>query len=105
LQQDENNKCLWIHHWIVLQLIHPHFRPRVGYDFQDAYILHKDNGLNFVHENFSDFIMTTEDEDFHEQYEKTLGCKPPKKLPYGIVWRGTKIDETMTTSQVPKIDL
>jgi len=39
--------------------------------------------------------MTTEDEDFHEQYEKTLGCKPPKKLPYGIVWRGTKIDETM----------
>lgn len=74
-----------------MQLIHPHFRPRVGYDFQD------DNGLNFVHENFSDFIMTTEDEDFHEQYEKTLGCKPPKKLPYGIVWRGTKIDETMTT--------
>ena len=85
-QQDDNNKCLWIHHWIVLQLIHPHFRPRVGYDFEDPYILHKDNGLNFVHENYSDFIMTTEDDEFQ-----------PKKLPYGIVWNGMKIDDTLTT--------
>ena len=96
-QQDDNNKCLWIHHWIVLQLIHPHFRPRAGYDFEDSYILYKDNGLNFVHDNYSDFIMTTDNDAFQEQYLKTLGCKPPKKLPYGIVWKGTKMEDDVTT--------
>jgi hypothetical protein len=26
-----------------------------------------------------------------------LGCKPPKKLPYGIVWKGTKMEDDVTT--------
>jgi hypothetical protein len=89
---DENNKCLWIHHWIVLQFVHPYFHPREGYEFSDSYIPFKDQGLNFVHDNYSEFIMTTSDDDFKEKYVKTLGCSPPKKLPYGIVWKGAKME-------------
>jgi len=53
--------------------------------------------MNFIHDNFSEFIMTTQDDAFEEQYLKTLGCKPPKKLPYGIVWKGTKMEDDVTT--------
>jgi hypothetical protein len=41
--------------------------------------------------------MTTDDDAFQEQYLKTLGCKPPKKLPYGIVWKGTKMEDDIAT--------
>ncbi len=92
LWQDENAKALWIHHWIVLQLVHPYFRPRNGYEFSDSYIPLKDNGLKFIHDNFMDFIMTTNDDEFKDKYEKTLGCSPPKKLPYEIVWKGANIE-------------
>jgi hypothetical protein len=36
--------------------------------------------------------MTTSDDEFKEKYVKTLGCSPPKKLPYGIVWKGAKME-------------
>ncbi len=72
--------------------MHPYFRPRDGYDdFTEPYIPLKDNGLNFIHDNYTDFIMTTNDDKFKEKYVKTLGCSPPKKLPYGIVWKGEKM--------------
>ena len=56
-----------------------------------SYVQLKDNGLNFVHENYEDYIMTTSDEEFKEQYQLSLGCSPPAKLAYGIVWKGTKV--------------
>ena len=90
--QDENSKALWIHHWIILQLVHPYFRPRKGYDFREPYVPLKDNGLNFIHEKYLDFIMTTNDGEFKDQYKKILGCPPPKNLAYGIVWKGAKIN-------------
>ncbi len=90
--QDDNSKALWIHHWIVLQLVHPYFCPRRGYDFREPYVPLKDNGLNFIHENYLDFIITTNDGEFKDQYEKTLRCPPPKNLAYGIVWKGAKIN-------------
>ncbi len=91
-RRKENNKCLWIHHWIVLQLVHPYFKPRDGYEIGEPYIPLKDGGLNFIHDNHQDFIMTTNDQEFKDKYEKTLGCSPPKKLPYGIVWKGEKME-------------
>jgi len=73
--------------------VHPYFRPRDDYvDFTEAYIPLKDNGLNFIHDNYEDFIMTTNDDNFKEEYANTLGCSPPKKLPYGIVWKGEKME-------------
>ena len=92
LWQEDNNKALWIHHWIVLQFVHPYFRPRNGYELSEFYIPLKDNGLNFIHDNYVDFIMTTNDEEFKVKYKQTFGCSPPKKLPYGIVWKGKKIE-------------
>ena len=92
LWQDENAKALWIHHWIVLQLVHPYFRPRNGYEFSESYVPLKDNGMKFIHDNFVDYIMTTNDDEFKEQYELSLGCSPPNKLAYGIVWKGTIIE-------------
>ena len=73
--------------------MHPYFRPRDGYgDFTELYIPLKDSGLNFIHDNYDDFIMTTNDDNFKEKYVNTLGCSPPKKLPYGIVWKGEKME-------------
>ena len=92
VRQDENAKALWIHLWIVLQLVHPYFCPRNGYEFSDSYVPLKDNGMKFIHDNFVDYIMTTNDDEFKEQYELSLGCSPPNKLAYGIVWKGTKIE-------------
>ena len=47
--------------------------------------------MKFIHDNYVDFIMTTNNEEFKVKYEQTFGCSPPKKLPYGIVWKGKKI--------------
>ncbi len=56
-----------------------------------SYIRLKDNGVKFIHENYVDYITTTSDEEFKEQYQSSLGCSPLAKLAYGIVWKGTKI--------------
>jgi hypothetical protein len=56
-----------------------------------SYIRLKDNGVKFIHENYVDYITTTSDEEFKEQYQSSLGCRPLAKLAYGIVWKGTKI--------------
>jgi hypothetical protein len=47
--------------------------------------------VKFIHENYVDYITTTSDEEFKEQYQSSLGCSPPVKLAYGIVWKGTKV--------------
>ena len=49
--------------------------------------------MKFIHDNFIDYIMTTNDDECKEQYELSLGCSPPNKLAYGIVWKGTKIEQ------------
>jgi len=72
--------------------VHPYFHPRNGYELSEFYIPLKDNGLKFIHDNYVDFIMITNDEEFTVKYEQTFECSPPKKLPYGIIWKGKKIE-------------
>jgi len=43
--------------------VHPYFKPRDGYEIGEPYIPLKDGGLNFIHDNHRDFIMTANDQD------------------------------------------
>jgi len=63
------NECMWIHHFVNLQLFHPKFR-------------HCDN-VDFLHENYSKFVRRFNSDDI-KNYESIFGERPS----YNYLWLG-----------------
>ena len=66
---EKRNECLWIHHFVILQLFHPKFR-------------HCDN-VNFHHENYSKFVRRFNSDDI-KNYESIYGEHPR----FNYLWLG-----------------
>ena len=77
--------CLWIHHWVLLQFVHPSFSVPCKTDLNEK---HPDgvSVYNFKHESWNQFIRAMDDElvskyfEVHQEYPR-----------FGIVWLGTQI--------------
>ena len=75
----------WIHHWVLLQFVHPSFSVPCKTDLNEK---HPDgvSVYNFKHESWNQFIRAMDDElvtkyfDVHQEYPR-----------FGIVWIGTQI--------------
>ncbi len=66
---EKRNECMWIHHFVILQLFHPKFR-------------HCDD-VNFLHENHCMFVRCFNSND-RKNYESIFG-----KLPhFDYLWLG-----------------
>jgi hypothetical protein len=66
---EKRNECMWIHHFVILQLFHPKFR-------------HCDN-VNFHHENYSKFVRRLNSDDI-KNYESIYGEHPR----FNYLWLG-----------------
>jgi hypothetical protein len=80
-----NKDCLWIHHWVLLQFVHPSFSVPCKTDLNEKY----PNGLsvyNFKYESWNQFIRAMDDElvskyfEVHQEYPR-----------FGIDWIGAQI--------------
>jgi hypothetical protein len=75
--------CLWIHHWVLLQFVHPSFSVPCKTDLNEK---HPDgiSVYKFKHESWNQFIRAMDDElvskyfEVHQEYP----C-------FGIVWLGS----------------
>jgi hypothetical protein len=78
----QGSKCLWIHHWVVLQFLHEHFVVGRNTDLSGP---DEDNGrvYNFKHDNWSKMIKSV-DCSYEDQYKQIYGYQPRLSL----VWLG-----------------
>ena len=95
--EDDNAKCLWIHHWVILQFIHPYFRVGPGDDLlNEGYFI-------FKHDNWNQFISLF-DEAANQNYAEEHGDAPR----FGLLWLGRRLvhewRERMTTTTPPLVD-
>jgi hypothetical protein len=79
-----NKECLWIHHWVLLQFVHPSFSVPCKTDFNER---HADgiSVYNFKHESWTQFIRAMDDELVSEYFK--VHNEYPR---FGIVWLGTQ---------------
>ena len=66
---DKRNECMWIHHFVILQLFHPKFK---NWD-----------EVNFLHENHSKFVCRVDSDDM-KKYESIYGELPS----FNYLWLG-----------------
>ncbi len=66
---EKRNECMWIHHFVILQLFHPKFR-------------HCEN-VKFLHENHSNFVRRFNSDD-KKKYESIFGERPS----FNYLWLG-----------------
>ena len=66
---DKRNECMWIHHFVILQLFHPKFRLC--------------DNVNFLHENHSNFVRRVNSDDM-KKYESIFGELPS----FNYLWLG-----------------
>ncbi len=66
---EKRNECMWINHFVILQLFHPKFR-------------HCDN-VNFLHENYSKFVYCFNSDNI-KNYESIFGKRPS----FNYLWLG-----------------
>ncbi len=78
----QGKECLWIHHWMILQFLHPHFLVEHHTD-----LLRPDEfsgfRVNFKDDNWSRMIKVV-DQAYQDQYQRLYGFLPR----FGIVWLG-----------------
>jgi hypothetical protein len=74
------SQCLWIHHWVILQFIHPYFRVRLDQDLSD------DRYVSFKHDNWNQFISVF-DQGALQNYADQHGDFPR----FGLLWLGRRI--------------
>jgi len=76
---NDNAKCLWIHHWVILQMIHPYFRVGLGEDISnEGYVV-------FKHDNWNQCISQF-DEAANQNYAEVHGDAPR----FGLLWLGRR---------------
>jgi len=80
-----NKECLWIHHWVLLQFVHPSFSVPCKTDIGNE--MHADgiHVYNFRHESWTQFIRAMDDELVREYFK--VNNEYPR---FGIVWLGTQ---------------
>ena len=79
--------CLWVHHWFVLQFLHPAFKIP---DKEKAY------KAKFIHPNHKNFVQVISPENRY----RLVGCTIPRvyvvreELPlHQLEWRGCKVED------------
>ena len=78
---DQNfSKCLWIHHWVILQFIHPFFRVTIDQDLSD------ERWVTFKHDNWRQFISLF-DEGALQHYADEHADSPR----FGLLWLGCRL--------------
>ncbi len=62
-------ECLWIHHWLILQFIHPHFSVDIKQELDER---NPDGTPVFIfkHENWKQFISSMEGQMLANYYER-----------------------------------
>ena len=78
--EEKLSECLWIHHWVILQFLHPTFHVRLSYDLQD------DPNIVFKHPNWEQFVKPF-DENAVQHYLGQHGEVPS----FGLLWLGKKM--------------
>ncbi len=66
---DKRNECMWIHHFVILELFHPKFRLC--------------DNVNFLHENHSNFVRRFNSDDM-KKHESIFGERPS----FNYLWLG-----------------
>jgi hypothetical protein len=78
--ENQYSKCLWIHHWVILQFIHPFFCVRFDQDLSD------DCYATFKHDNWTEFISVFDPGAF-QNYADQHADSPRFRL----LWLGRRI--------------
>ena len=81
------DKAMWIHHFFVLQFVHPYFRPPREWDFSTPHEHFKYREIKFLHKKWRRFIKMIDDEDV-DDYEHVAGVKGQPK--YTMLWLGER---------------
>ena len=85
---DGHDKALWIHHFFVMQFVHPYFRPPRDWDFTTHLHDHfKHRSIKFLHKKWYKFIKMIDDEDVEDYRYVTGGNECPK---YTMLWKGKR---------------
>jgi hypothetical protein len=76
---------LWVHHWVILQFVHPHFSVGIKQKLDD----NNPDGTSvfqFKHDNWKEFVTSMDDEMLTNYYERH------ETYPnFGLVWIGHHI--------------
>jgi hypothetical protein len=77
---------LWIHHWVILQLVLPNLSVDAEDDLEGK---NPDGTLHFPfkHGNWEEFIHHMEDDGLREKYYDIHGELPK----FGLVWLGKRV--------------
>jgi hypothetical protein len=76
---------MWIHHWVILQFIHPHFSVGIKQKLDEK---NRDGTsvFQFKHDNWKEFVTSMDDEMLTNYYERHENCPN-----FGLVWIGHRI--------------
>jgi len=80
-------EAMWIHHFFVMQFVHPYFCPRPDMNLETG--LHYNNlRITFRHKKWHKFIAMVDDEHI-EQYREVVNST--NSMPqYTMVWKGER---------------
>jgi hypothetical protein len=82
-------EAMWIHHFFVMQFVHPYFRPRPDMNLETG--LHYNNQrITFLHKKWHKFIAMVDDEHI-AQYQQVANSTTSKPH-YTMVWKGKRWD-------------
>ena len=80
-------EAIWIHHFFVMQFVHPFFHPRPDMNLETG-LHYNHQKIDFRHKKWPKFIAMVNDEHI-KQYQKVV--KSAKSKPqYTMVWKGER---------------
>ena len=82
-----HDKAMWIHHFFVMQFVHPYFRPPHDWDFSTPHDHFKNRTIKFLHKKWHRCIKMIDDEHVRA-YQAVANVKGMPK--YTMVWKGTR---------------
>jgi hypothetical protein len=82
-----HNKAMWIHHFFVMQFVHPYFPPPREWDFSTPHEHFKHREIKFLHKKWKRFIKMIDDDNV-EDYESVAGVRGSPK--YTLLWLGKR---------------
>lgn len=80
-----HDKAMWIHHFFVMQFVHPYFRPPRDWDFVTRHEHFRHCEIKFLHKKWHKFIRMVDDEDV-VNYQNVSGVNGRPK--YTMLWKG-----------------
>ena len=74
-------EAMWIHHFFVMQFVHPYFRPRPDMNLETG--LHHNNfRINFRHKKWHKFIAMVDNEHIKQYQEEVNSKKRSRSTPW-----------------------